>query len=945
MVTDSGKDPDFFKKGVDYHNKGDFKKAIEMYEKVLETRGLDKKTLVLLGNAYYMDKEIEKAEEFYKKALSLDPNYAKAHFNLGIIHEENKKVKDAIQAYKRATELDKDFGEAYANLGDMYKAVHDMENAIINYRKALEIDSNIENAKEGLRGIPKYLIEKAKNRELINRSDELVREGIVLEKEGKIEQATKKYEEAFKLFPKSAAGLFLLKLSSKSPKASVVSKDEIGFIELKTSLICDTISPEVGEFLGMKFGGVDFGQKNMEYFFNRFKEIVREQEGSEVDLHKTSRLILFDEPEQELSKALKLELKGDIEGAKKKYEEVLKKAPYLTHAYYLYGTFLELNEQENQAFTIYDRATQNNFDYLDDRMKADIVGFFSSRDNYAYLKEIDTVSILREFLESTQKEGSISLLRFIKYKLALEAEDKIKYGFEKEESGESMEAISAYEDAINIDPTNPLGHYVLGLAYETRGLEKEAMEAYERTKGADFSGIESSEDVSTVIEDYLGKTTKDGHRVGTILGRYFEIIAEDPEQMLELLGFIEDLKIESISKIIKSYISTDLILGTEGKVVRDQLDFGGEGKGTEGELGGGGNGEEGEGGTRAGGKGMGAEGKGGTRAGGKGMGAEGKGGIGIGKVVRDQFDFGEDLDKEKGKIEKSKEVSKIPFELLWKYKTSRSIRSEAYSSDGKWILAGSENGIIYLIDRNAGSPWRYDSGASIVDIDISPNGKYGVFCNSDHTVELLDCTLEGKSLWKKNMGKTGVNSIAISSSSDTIAVSTNNFEIIFFDLEGNQRHSHKMNEIIKRLDITDDGGIILAASDQNIYSIKDKATPKMLDAFKINENIQSISLSKKGDLIVVGTREGGVYLLDDTGSILWDNNILNPVYGVSVSSDGKVVSGAMNGRLVLYSKEGEEMWRYQTGENIWDADISEKGDRIVSGCGLVFGNIYLFKLE
>ncbi|MFQ5887749.1 MAG: PQQ-binding-like beta-propeller repeat protein, partial [Candidatus Hydrothermarchaeales archaeon] len=735
-----------------------------------------------------------------------------------------------------------------------------------------------------------------------NKSDELIREGIKLEKGGNVTEAVEKYKESLKVFPKSAAGLFLLKLAELSSKGPTTSKEEMGFINLDTRLICDSMSLEVREFLGKRLGNIEFSAPNIEYFFDRFKKIVAEQAGAEVDLLKISRAILFEEPQNGLFQALELELKGDGEAAKEKYEGVLKKAPYLAHAYYLYGIFLELSEDESEAFSRYKQASQHTFDYLDEEMKADVVELFSRRVGYEHLREMDTLSFLKEFLESTLQEEDVSLLRFIRYKLSLEAEAKIKYGFEKEESGESTEAIDAYADAINIDPGNPISHYVLGLAYENRGLEKEAMAEYEKTRGADFRGVESSEDISQIIEKYLIKTTKDGHRVGTILSRYFEIIAEDPEHMLELLGFIEDLKIESISRIIKSHLSTDMILRAEGKVVRDELDFGGVGKGK------------------------------------VGRGKEGR-------VKRDELDFAEDLDREKDKIERAKEMSKISFELLWKYKTQRSIRCEACTSDGKSILAGSENGIIYFIDQNANSPWRYESDTSVVDIDISSDGKYGVFCNSSDTIELLDCAQEGKSLWKKDMKKNGINSVAISSDADTIAVSTNNFEIIIFDRDGNQKEFHNVDQIIKMLDITDDGDTILAASQQNLFIMRGALSPQMLDAFAPYENIQSIAISKAGDLISVGTKEGSVYLLDVSGQVIWENTILNPVYGVSVSSDSRVVSGAINGTMILYSKDGEQLWKYQTGENIWDVDISEDGDRIICGCGLVFGNVYLFKVK
>jgi tetratricopeptide (TPR) repeat protein len=602
-------------------------------------------------------------------------------------------------------------------------------------------------------------------------------------------------------------------------------------------------------------------------------------------------MILFDEPQEELSKAMELDINGEVEAAKDVFEKVIKKAPYLVHAYYLYGISLETNGDENGAFMKYKEATDHSFDYLDEKNEGPIIDFFSKRPGYEYLKEMDVISILREFYDKTLEGEEISLHRFIKYQLSQKAEAKLKYGFEREESGESQEAINAYEDAINIDPENPISHYVLGLAYESRGLEKEAMMEYEKTKGTDLKvmQIESSEDVSRIVENYLGLKTKDGHRVGTILERYFEIIADDPEHMLELLGFIEDLKIESISKIIKSYISTDVILGKKGKE-----DLGGGGK--------------------------------------------------VGKVVRDQLDFGEDLDKEDDKIKKSKAKSKISFELLWKYKTQRSIRRESSTKDGKNILAGSENGIIYFIDENAKSPWRYETGASIVDIDISQDGKYGVYCNSKNIFELIDCTKKGKSLWKKDLRKSGVNSVAISSKTKTIVISTNDFEIIFYDLDGKKERSLNVDEIVKILDFTESGTVI-AASAKKVYSIKGKTDVNQITTLKGEENIQSLAVSNEGDLISVGTREGDVYLFNSVGKKLWKRNVLNPVYGVSVSTQGRVVTGAMNGTIVLFSKEGEQLWKYQTGENIWDVNISLDGGRIISGCGLVFGNIYLFKME
>ncbi len=907
---------DHFKSALESHNKKDYKTAIKEYKKTLAVQGLDKKTLVLLGNAYYMERDYSRSEESYKKALSIDPNYAKAHFNLGIIFEQNKKLVEASQAYKRAIELDKDFAEAHANLGDVYKETRDLDQAIIHYKKALDIDDTLESAREGLKYIPTYYLEKANKRELINESDAIVRRGIAFEKKGDLKGAAKEYTLALEKFSASPSALLLL--NGLGMVGRGVEKNR-SFLVLNTNVLLSALSPEVREFLGFKLGGIELGPKILERLFEELRKRAVNTEGRVKDLFDLSRQILFDDPEQMLAEAIEFEKKGEFDSAKKAFSVVVDQAPYLVHGHYLFGLFLEQNGFEEEALSRYKEASSHPLTYLNGRVLESTVELFSSRPAYSYLRELSFETILEEFHEITGIGDRVSLARFIRYNLTQAAEARLTYGFEKEESGEAGEALSAYEDAINIDPTNPISHYILGLAYESRGFEAKAMEEYEKTRGADFSGLEGSEDLSKIVEQYLGKTTKDGHRVGTILSRYFEIIADDPEHMLELLGFIEDMKIESISKIIKSYVNSDLILGSEGRVVRDVQDFGdGGGPGSE--------------------PGVDGEGAGGESE-------TGDSDDLAGRVVQDERDFALDLDFEREKLKKSRAMSSVSFDLLWKYKTQRSIRCEASTSDGAFILAGSENGIVYLIDESASSPWRRETGASVVTVDISAEGRFGVYGNSQGRLELLDCAQEGRTLWEKDFGKAGITSVAVSKEAGTIAISTSNFEITVYNRKGDVKHTKTTEEIIKKLDITDEGDRIIAASGEALFEMMPAGGLKKLRAFKPRENIQSISISKSGEYITVGTRKGGVYLLDSEGRIIWTMDTLNPVYGVSVSSKGDVVAGLMNGALLLYSKEGEQVWKYQTGENIWDVDISKWGDRIVSGCGLVFGNIYLFTIE
>lgn len=891
---------DYFTKGLQFHQDGDYRNAIIMYKKDLETRGQDKKVLVLMGNAHYNLKELKEAEETFRKAITLDPNYSKAHYNLGIIYEETGIDNQAIDAYKKAIELDEGFGEAYLNLGDLYKARGDLENAILNYNMALAMPPVHDAAQKGLEGMPPSLLEKIRNQEMINRSDELIRLGIMLESHGQVQDAIIKYREALEIFPKSAPALFLLKLSQIPHRAPIIEKEEMEFFKLDTRVICHSISPQVREFLGKKLGNVEFESRAIENFFDGLKKLFKEDVISSVDLIEASRLIMFQEPEELLVRARESEGSMNIKETRGLFEKVIDIAPYLIHAYYLFGIFLEKNDEEDKALSLYKKASFYDFNYLDEELKDHIRDYFTSIQGLDYLGNLDILSILGEFHNNSRQDETVSLFRFLKYQISLEAEARIKYGFEKEERGQDVEALDAYKDAIHIDPANPVSHFVLGLAYETRGLEHEAMGEYEKTKDIDISvrGLETSDDITDIFEKYLTKTTKDGHRVGSILGRYFELVAENPEYMLELLGFIEDMKLDSVSKIIKSYLSTDMILEAGGKVIRDQKDFHG-GSGSGGEI--------------------------------------------AGRVRRDELDFAEDLDREKEKIDKSKEISSIGFELKWKYKTRRSIRCVVSTGDGEKILAGSESGIVYLLDSDANSPWRYDSGANIKDIDISTGGRYGVYCNSEGRLGLLDCH-DGKSLWEKDLAKKGVNSVAISSGDGEIAVATDALEIIYFDIKGDQKRILETPEIIQFLDMPGDGNMMLAASAQKIFIVKGSRFETMKE-LKANENIKSIALSDSGDSIAYATLEGDLQLMDSRGKDIWKNRMLKHVYGVSVSSNRRVVAGSINGNITMFSETGEVLWTFPSGDNIWDVEISHDGKNIVVASGLVFGNVYLFEIE
>lgn len=82
-----------FKKANEKYLNGDYKGAIELYEKILEEGYESDRVYYNLGNAYYRVGKLGKAILFYEKALKLNPGDENARFNLKLA---NLRIKDRV---------------------------------------------------------------------------------------------------------------------------------------------------------------------------------------------------------------------------------------------------------------------------------------------------------------------------------------------------------------------------------------------------------------------------------------------------------------------------------------------------------------------------------------------------------------------------------------------------------------------------------------------------------------------------------------------------------------------------------------------------------------------------------------------------------------------------------------------------------------------------------
>ncbi|MDR1983896.1 MAG: tetratricopeptide repeat protein [Prevotellaceae bacterium] len=141
--------------GIAYHNKGDNDKAIEYYKKAIELKPDDAFAYSNLGLAYDNTGNYDKAIEYYKKAIELKPDDAITYYNFGIVYYHKGDNDKAIGYWNETIILKPDYTDAYYNLGFAYYNKGDNDKAIEYYNKAVELKPDFTNAYNNL-GVAYY---------------------------------------------------------------------------------------------------------------------------------------------------------------------------------------------------------------------------------------------------------------------------------------------------------------------------------------------------------------------------------------------------------------------------------------------------------------------------------------------------------------------------------------------------------------------------------------------------------------------------------------------------------------------------------------------------------------------------------------------------------------------------------------------------------------------
>jgi tetratricopeptide (TPR) repeat protein len=166
---------DTFELGWQCHQAREFRRAEEIYRRLLRIDPGSARLWFVLGDLCESERRLEEATACYKQAVELSPHEALGHLRLGNSFLQRDRMAEAEAAYRRCLEIDPGHIEARVNLGFALGELDRLDEARACYEEALRLRPDLAEAHHNL--------------------------GNVLREQGKVDDALPHYHEALRLRP------------------------------------------------------------------------------------------------------------------------------------------------------------------------------------------------------------------------------------------------------------------------------------------------------------------------------------------------------------------------------------------------------------------------------------------------------------------------------------------------------------------------------------------------------------------------------------------------------------------------------------------------------------------------------------------------------------------------------------------------------------------------
>jgi type IV pilus assembly protein PilF len=127
--------------GNSYSAKGDWDKAIEAYQKIIEDvfYGTPHFALSNMALAYYQKSDYVRAEKYFLEALKLSPDFVNALGGLATTYMAMGRYQEAVQKLERAVRKEAKLPQLHFELGKAYRGIGDHARARDEFQRAAQL--------------------------------------------------------------------------------------------------------------------------------------------------------------------------------------------------------------------------------------------------------------------------------------------------------------------------------------------------------------------------------------------------------------------------------------------------------------------------------------------------------------------------------------------------------------------------------------------------------------------------------------------------------------------------------------------------------------------------------------------------------------------------------------------------------------------------------------
>jgi hypothetical protein len=272
--------------------------------------------------------------------------------------------------------------------------------------------------------------------------------------------------------------------------------------------------------------------------------------------------------------------------------------------------------------------------------------------------------------------------------------------------------------------------------------------------------------------------------------------------------------------------------------------------------------------------------------------------------------------------------------VFWKYNTGDMVSSVAVSLGSNYTVAGTENGDLFLLDKQGTLVWSKFLGNEVEGLSISGDGNRILVGVAEYSTGEPDVFLfnnEGNTIWEKDL-ITDYNrpcDVSISQDGNYIATGDTGHKVRFFNSSGYRLWEKELGDWATCVSVSSTGDYIASGSwDDNVYLFNQSGD--QLWSYDTEYGVYGVSISPEGGYVAsVGNK---IFFFDSGGHQLWN---ITSYYGdgISVSANGNYIAAGekYDEEITLLNRTGGEIWNWSVGSKVNSVAVTSDGKFVVAG--------------